>query len=255
MKIAVLVKEVPDLEAHVEIAADGTSLNLEKKRVLNYFDEIAVEAALQTRQAIGGAEIYAVSAGNGTGMEALRRALAMGVDRVILISDPALEGAGPLAVSQALAGVVKREGFDLLLAGKKSTDDEAGMVGPMVAALLGIACVQGVTALQLDEKDITAKRETERGTETVKASLPVALTAEKGFYTPRVPQVMGVMKAMKAEVPRVSLADIGVAAVASPRIRNYSRPKLRLPVKMVEGDASQAAGELVRLLRDEAKVI
>jgi electron transfer flavoprotein beta subunit len=255
MKIAVLVKEVPDLEAHVEIVADGTALSLEKKRVLNYFDEIAVEAALQVKQAVGGAEIYAVTAGNGTGMEALRRALAMGADRVLHINDPALEGAGPLVVSQALAGLVQREGFDLVFAGKKSTDDEAGMVGPMVAALLGIACVQGVIALQIGGKEVTAKRETERGTETVKAPLPAMLTAEKGFYTPRVPQVMGLMKAMKAEVPKVSLADVGVAAVASPHVRGYSRPKVRLPVKMVEGGASQAAIELVRLLRDEVKVI
>lgn len=255
MKIAVLVKEVPDLEAHVEITAGGKTLNMEKKRVLNYFDEIAVEAALQVKQSIGSAEIYAVTAGNGTGIEALRRALAMGVDRVIHINDPALEGAGPLVVSQALAGLIKREGFDLVFAGKKSTDDEAGMVGPMVAALLGIACVQGVTALRIDGKEVTAKRETEKGTETVKASLPVALTAEKGFYTPRVPQVMGIMKAMKAEVPKVSLAEVGVEAVSSPQVRGYSRPKVRLPVRMIEGGASQAAIELVRLLRDEVKVI
>ena len=255
MKIAVLVKEVPDLEARVEIVAEGKALQLEKKRVLNYFDEIAVEAALQVKQSIGGAEIYAVTAGNGTGMEALRRALAMGADRAIHIMDPALEGAGPLVVSQALAALIKREGFDLVFAGKKSTDDEAGMVGPMVAALLGIACVQGVTALQMDGKDVTAQRETERGTETVKVSLPVALTAEKGFYTPRVPQVMGLMKAMKAEVPKVSLAELGVEAVSSPQVRGYHRPKVRLPVKMIAGDASQAASELVRVLRDEVKVI
>ena len=255
MKIAVLVKEVPDLEAHVEIADGGKSLNIEKKRVLNYFDEIAVEAALQVKQSLGSAEIYAVSAGNGTGIEALRRALAMGADRGIHINDPALEGAGPLLVAQALAGLVKKEGFDLLLAGKKSTDDEAGMVGPMVAALLGIACVQGVTALRIDGKDATVKRETERGTETVKASLPVALTAERGLYEPRVPQVMGLMKAMKAEVPRVSLAELGVEAGSSPKVWRYTRPKVRPPVKMIDGDASQAASELVRLLRDEVKMI
>jgi electron transfer flavoprotein beta subunit len=255
MKIAVLVKEVPDLEAHVEIAAGGTALNMEKKRVLNYFDEIAVEAALQVKQSIGSVEIYAVTAGNGTGIEALRRALAMGVDRIIHINDPALEGAGPLVVSQALAGLIKREGFDLVFAGKKSTDDEAGMVGPMVAALLGIACVQGVTALEIGGTAVTAKRETERGTETVKVSMPVALTAEKGFYTPRVPQVMGIMKAMRAEVPKVSLAEVGVEVAASPQVRSYSRPKVRLPVKMIEGAALQAASELVRLLRDEVKVI
>ena len=255
MKIAVLVKEVPDLEAHVEIADGGKALSLEKKRVLNYFDEIAMEAALQVKQSAGGAEVYAVSAGSGTGIEALRRALAMGADRVIHIDDPALEGAGPLTVARALAALVAREGFDLVLAGKKSTDDEAGMVGPMVARLLDIPCVQAVTSLALDGKSVTAKRETERGTETVKASLPVALTAEKGLYNPRVPQVMGLMKAMKAQVPKVTLAELGVEAGSSPKVRGYSKPKVRPPVQMIQGDVSQAAGELVRLLRDKVNVL
>jgi electron transfer flavoprotein beta subunit len=255
MKIAVLVKEVPDLEAHVEIADEGKALNVEKKRVLNYFDEIAVEAALQVKQTIGGAEIYAVSAGHGTGLEALRRALAMGADRAVHINDPALEGAGPLVVAQALAALVKRDGFDLVFAGKKSTDDEAGMVGPMVASMLDIACLQGVIALQIDGEVVTAKREMEKGTETVKASLPVAVTAEKGFYKPRVPQVMGLMKAMKAEVPKVTLAEVGVEAVSSPQVLRYSRPKVRQPVKMIQGDASKAANDLVELLRNEVKVI
>jgi electron transfer flavoprotein beta subunit len=179
----------------------------------------------------------------------------MGADRVIHIDDPALEGAGPLIVAQALAGVLNREGFDLVLAGKKSTDDEAGMVGPMVAELLDISCIQAVTALQIDGKVVTAKRDTERGTETVKASLPLALTAEKGLYQPRVPQVMGLMKAMKAEVPKVSLAEVDVESGSSLQVLGYQKPKVRLPVKMIEGDASQAANELVRLLRDDIRVI
>ena len=254
MKIAVLVKEVPDLEAQVAIAEEGSALTIEKKRVLNFFDEIAVEAALQVRQATGG-EIYAVTAGNGVGLEALRRALAMGVDRALQIDDPALEGAGPLVVATALAAVVRREGFDLLLAGKKSTDDEGGLVGPMTAQLLDVPCVQGATALQVSDAAATVDRETERGTETVKAPLPVAVTAEKGLFEPRVPQVMGLMKAMKAEIPKLGLAELDVAAAASPQVLGYRPPKARPPVTMLEGDTQQVVGALVRLLRDKAKVI
>ena len=255
MKIAVLVKEVPDLEAQVGIVNGGQALEVEKKRVLNFFDEIAVEAALQVKQSLGSAEIYAVSAGHGVGLEALRRALAMGADRAVHIDDPALDGAGPLLVARALAAVVEREGYDLVLAGKKSTDDEAGLVGPMVAALLDIPCVQGVTALRVTEDSVSADRETERGTESVQTPLPAAVTAEKGLYEPRVPQVMGLMKAMKAQVPKVSLADLGVAPAATLRVLGHQPPKNRPPVTMIQGDPAQAAAELVHRLRDEAKVI
>ena len=255
MKIAVLVKEVPDLEAQVGIVAGGQALEVEKKRVLNFFDEIAMEAALRVKQALGGAEIYAVSAGHGVGVEALRRALAMGADRVVHIDDPALDSAGPLVVARALAALVEREGYDLVLAGKKSTDDEAGLVGPMVAELLNIACVQGVTALRVADGTVHADRETERGTESVQTALPGLVTTEKGLYEPRVPQVMGLMKAMKAQVPKVSLADLGVEATGSLRLHGYHPPKARSPVTMIHGDTAQVVAELVHRLRDEAKVI
>lgn len=255
MKIAVLVKEVPDLEAQVGIAAEGKALEVEKKRVLNFFDEIAVEAALQVKQALGGAEVLAVSAGHGTGLDALRRALAMGADRALHIDDPALAGADALAVARALAAALQREGCELVLAGKKSTDDEAGMVGPMVAELLGIPCVQGVTALQVAAGTVRADRETERGRESVEAELPAMVTAEKGLYEPRVPQVMGLMKAMKAQVPKATLADLGVEPPPSLRVLGYQPPKARPPVTMIPGDTAAAVAELVRRLGDEAKVI
>lgn len=254
MKIAVLVKEVPDLEALVKVAEGGKSVVVEKKRCLNFFDEIAVEAALRVKQAAGGS-VYAVSAGSDTGTEALRRALAMGADAAFLVDDPALAGADPLTVARALAAVCRREGFNLVLAGRQATDDEAGLVGPMVAELLGIPCVIGVTALEVEGGAPRATRETDRGTEVLRAPLPALFTAEKGWCEPRVPQVMGLMKAMKAQIPKATLAELGVEAAPAPAVQAYRGPAKRAPVKMVEGEPAAAAAELVRLLREEAKVL
>lgn len=254
MKIAVLVKEVPDLEALVKVAEGGKTVEVEKKRCLNFFDEIAVEAALRVKQTAGAA-VYAVSAGAGTGLEGLRRALAMGADAAFLVDDPLLAEADPLTVARALAAVCRREGFDLVLAGRQATDDEAGLVGPMTAELLGIPCVVGVTSLDVEDGTVRVSRETDRGSEVLRAPLPSVLTAEKGLCEPRVPQVMGLMKAMKAQVPRATLADLGVEPLPPRAASGYRGPAKRPPVKMIEGEPAEAAGRLVRLLRDEARVI
>lgn len=254
MKIAVLVKEVPDIEALVKVAEGGKSVEVEKKRCINFFDEIAVEAALRVKQTAGGS-VYAVSAGAGTGLEAVRRALAMGADAAFLVDDPALAGAAPLTVARALAAVCRREGFDLVLAGRQATDDEAGLVGPMVAELLGVPCAAGVTELEVQPGAARVTRETDRGAEVLRVPLPVLLTAEKGLCEPRVPQVMGLMKAMKAQVPKATLAELGVEAVPAPWVEAYRGPAKRAPVKLVEGEPAAAAAQLVKLLREEAKVL
>lgn len=254
MKIAVLVKEVPDLEALVKVAEGGASLEVEKKRCLNFFDEIAVEAALRAKSAAGGT-VYAVSAGAGTGLDAVRRALAMGADAAFLVDDPALRDADPLTVARSLAAVCRREGFDLILAGRQATDDEAGLVGPMVAELLNLPCVVGITSLELEGGGARVCRETDGGSETLSTPIPALLTAEKGLCEPRVPQVMGLMKAMKAQVPKASLADLGVEAAPAPAVAGYRGPARRPPVKMVEGEPSAVAARLVALLREEAKVL
>jgi electron transfer flavoprotein beta subunit len=254
MKIAVLVKEVPDLEALVKVAEGGKSVEVEKKRCINFFDEIAVEAALRVKQAVGGS-VYAVSAGAGAGTEAVRRALAMGADAAFLVDDPALAEADPLTVARALAAVCRREGFDLILAGRQATDDEAGLVGPMVAELLGVPCVTAIRSLDVENGTARVSREADRGSETLRAPLPVLLTAEKGLCEPRVPQVMGLMKAMKAQVPKASLGELGVETLPPRAALQYRGPAKRPAVKMIEGEPAAAAAELVRRLREEAKVL
>jgi electron transfer flavoprotein beta subunit len=254
VKVAVLTKEVPDLEAQVRVAEGGTALDIEKRKVLNFFDEIAVEAALKLKESAG-AEVYAVSAGAGTGLEAARRALAMGVPAAFLIDDPALEGANPLTVSRALAAFVQKEGFDLVIGGRQATDDESGLVGPMVAEFLGIPCVVGITGLEAQDGALLVTRETESGKETIQLPLPALVTAEKGLYEPRVPAVTGVMRAMRAKLETFTLADLGVEVVEPVKVLGYRPPVKRAAVKMIPGEASVAVPELVRLLREEAKVL
>jgi electron transfer flavoprotein beta subunit len=254
VKVVVLAKEVPDLEAMVKVTDGGAGLEVEKRRGLNFFDEIAVEAALGLKQDQG-ASVLAVSAGTGTGVEALRRALAMGAEAALLVDDPALEGADPLTVARALAAAVQRDGFDLVLAGKQATDDEAGLVGPMVAEILGAPCVTGVVALDVTDGALRVSREIEGGRETLRMALPAVVTVEKGLVEPRVPAVMGVMKAMKAQIPRVTLAELGVDALPALTLKGYRTAPARPPVKMLEGEPAAVASELARLLREEAKVL
>ncbi len=254
MKVAVLAKEVPALEAQGKVAAGGASLDIEKRKVLNFFDEIAVEAALKLKESAG-AEAYAVAAGAGTGIDALRRALAMGIPGAFQIDDPALAEANPLTVARVLAAFLQKEGFDLVIAGKQATDDEAGLVGPMVAEILGIPCVVGVTGLEASDGSITVTRHTDTGTEKYEVPLPALITAEKGLFEPRVPAVTGVMKAMKAKIDKYSLADLGVEAAPEIKVLGYQPPAKRAAIKMIPGDPAEAAAELVRLLRDEAKAL
>ena len=254
MRVAVLVKDVPDLEALVKVVDGGAALEVEKRRMLNFFDEIAVEAALGLRETAG-ASTFAVAAGAGTGMEAVRRSLAMGMERAFLVDDPALEGADPLTTARALAAVVGREGFDLMLAGRQSTDDEAGVVGPMVAEFLGVPCVTGAVELSVADGTATCVREIPGGRETVRVALPAVVTAEKGLAVPRVPSMMGTMKAMKAQVPKETLAALRVEAAAPLSVVGYRAPAARQPVTMLEGDAADAAAQLVKLLREQSRVL
>src|SRR5680860_176885 len=178
LKIAVLVKEVPDLEVKVGVSDGGTELEVEDRNVLNFFDELAVEEAVRIRESGLAAEVYCVSAGDGRGNEAARRGLAMGADSAFLVDDAVLANADPLTIARSLAALVEREGYDLVLAGKQSTDDESGLVAAMVAELPGIPCVAGVVELELEEGSARVVREQPDGKETLRVPLPAVLTAD-----------------------------------------------------------------------------
>jgi electron transfer flavoprotein beta subunit len=250
MKIAVCIKRVADSETRVKIAADGKSLDdAGVKFILNPYDEFAVEEALQRRDKAGSGEVVVVACGGGSSQETIRTALAMGADRGVLLESAALPADG-LAVARALAAELKDGGYDLILFGKMAIDDYNHQVGPMVAELLDLPCVTCVAHLDLAGGRGTAQREVEGGMEQVEFPLPAVLTCDKGLNEPRYPALKGIMAAKKKplETKPAAFGAAGLEVVA------MSLPPERQEGRIV-GEGPDAVPELVKLLRQEAKVI
>jgi len=260
MEIYVLVKQVPDPEAIVKVKSD-LELEIENKYFTSFFDEIAVEAGLKLKEKFGG-KVTVLTLDNRR-VDALRRGISMGADEAIQITDPSLEGSDPFAVARTLATYLIDKSFDLILAGRQAMDDDAGIVGPAVAECLGIPHVNSMIGLDVDALGKVAKvtREVENGKEILTCPLPALFTCQKGLNSPRIPQVMNVMKAMKAQIKKVDLASLGLnpADVGSQALRvkvqKYLPPPKRPPVKMIKEDFPENVKILVKLLREEAKVI
>ena len=260
MEIFVLVKQVPDPEAIVKVKSD-TELEIENKYFTNFFDEIGVEAGLKLKEKFGG-KVTVLTVDNRR-VDALRRGISMGADEAIQITDPALDGSDQLSIAKALAAYLKDKPYDVILAGRQAMDDDAGIVGPAVAELLGIPHTNAIVGLEVeDPKGVTKViREVENGKEILSCPLPALFACQKGLNTPRIPLVMNVMKAMKAQIKKVDLAalrltpsDVGSSA-ARVKVQKYLPPPKRSPVKMIKEDFPENVRTLVKLLREEAKVI
>lgn len=249
MKIAVCIKRVPDSAIRVAIAADGKSLDeAAVKFGLNPYDEFAVEEALRRREQAGG-EVVALSVGPAAAQETLRSVLAMGADRALLLQNAALP-ADAWIVARALADALTGEHCDLILFGKLAIDDANQQIGPMVAELLGLPCVTAVSALELEGAQGVAQREIEGGIEVCRFPLPAVLTVDKGLNEPRYPSLKGIMAAKRKplEVRPVELSPGGI------EVLGLRLPPPRRPGRIV-GEGPGAVAELVRLLREEAKVL
>ncbi len=249
MKSIVCVKRVPDTEARIRIAGDGKSIDpAGVKFVLNPYDEFAVEAALKHKEAAGEGEVAVVTVGGAESAEALRSALAMGADRAVLLkTDAAPEG---LAVARVLADEVRGQPFDLLLFGMKAIDDDLQAVGAMVAELLGLPAATVVAEFSVQSGVVTAHREIEGAAEVVELKLPCVLTITKGAYEPRYASLKGIMAAKRKPLEQkdVQPPEAGI------RIEELSYPPERQAGRIV-GEGPDAVPELLRLLREEAKVL
>ena len=250
MKIAVCIKRVPDTETRIRIGGDGASIDESGvKFVVNPYDEFAIEEALQRKEKAGGGEVVAIALGPDAAQETIRGALAMGADRGVLLKADKVP-ADALAVARALAAELKDGGWDLVLFGKLAVDDYNHGVGPMTAELLGLPCVTAVVKLELEGGRGVAEREVEGGMEVVEFALPAVLTADKGLNTPRYPALKGIMAAKKKPI-EIKPAALGEARVA---VTTLALPADRKAGRIV-GEGPDAVGELVRLLRTEAKVL
>ncbi|HEU0052108.1 MAG TPA: electron transfer flavoprotein subunit beta/FixA family protein [Longimicrobium sp.] len=248
MKSIVCVKRVPDTEARIRIAGDGGTIDPSGvKFVLNPYDEFAVEAALKHKEAAGQGEVTAITVGDSASAETLRSALAMGADAAVLLkTGEAVEG---LAAARALAEEIKGREYDLVLFGMKAIDDDLQAVGPMVAELLGIPVATTVTEFSVEGGKVTAHREIEGGAEVVELKLPCALTLTKGAYEPRYASLKGIMAAKKKPLEEKPAAGDGKA----PALKLQAPPERQ--AGRIVGQGADAVPELLRLLREEAKVI
>jgi electron transfer flavoprotein alpha/beta subunit len=201
MNIIVCIKQVPDT-AEVKIDRETNTLIREGvPSIVNPFDENALEAALQIKEKTGG-KITVITMGPPQAEEALRKALAMGADEAILLSDRAFAGADTWATSYTLASAVKKIGsFDLVLCGKQAIDGDTAQVGPGIAENLNIPLLAYVRKIEIEGSKIKVEQVMEEGYEVLEAQLPVMVTVLKEINQPRHPSLKGVLKAKKAEIP------------------------------------------------------
>ena len=250
MKIAVCVKRVPDTETRIKVQGDGQSVDeAGVKFILNPYDEFAVEEALQRKDKAGAGEVVVISLGGDAAQETMRTALAMGADRGVLLKTDRIP-ADALATAKALAAELKGGSYDLILFGKMAVDDYNHATGVMVAELLGLPCVSTVAKLEIEGGTVVAEREVEGGVEVVECALPAVLTCDKGLNTPRYPALKGIMAAKKKPIES-KLAQLGEEKL---KVKGLAMPPERKEGRIV-GEGVGAVPELVRLLRQEAKVI
>ncbi|MCL4547165.1 MAG: electron transfer flavoprotein subunit beta/FixA family protein [Bacteroidetes bacterium] len=248
MKIAVCVSHVPDTAAKINIGSDGKTIDSNGVTyVVNPYDEFAIEEALKTKEKLGG-ETVAISLGSDANKETLRKALAMGIDNAVLLKDGGYRDS--LSVAKALAEEIKAQGAELVFFGKQSVDYDNSAVGQITAELLGYNCVSVVVSFALDGNKITCEREIEGGKEIVETTLPALITAQKGLNEPRYASLKGIMAAKKKEIAE----KLPAAATNFTEVIAMKRPPSKQAGKILGSD-STVVPELVRLLREEAKVI
>jgi len=250
VKIIVCMKQVPDTEANIKIGADEKSISEAGiKFIINPFDEFAIEEAIKLKEAGKAESITAISWGPERVTEALKTAVAMGVDDVLLLKTDT-SSVDSYAAAKVLAAKIKTLEYDMIIMGKETIDDGSMQIGPMLGEILNIPCVTVVTKLDVDSGKITAKREVEGGSEVVETTTPCIITCQKGLNEPRYPSIRGVMMAKKKQITTESVSFEG----ENISINKLSYPAARSEGKVV-GEGAEAVGELVRLLREEAKVL
>ncbi len=250
MKIAVFVKRVPDTESIIKITDDGKGIDKSNLSfVMNPYDEFAVEEALSIKESVGDSDVVIVSLGPEETKETIRSALAMGADRAIHVLVPAFPE-DPLVTATALKDAIEGESFDLLLFGKQAVDGDEGQTGTLVAQLMGLPSAAVVVKVTLEEQSVTVHREVEGGEEVVTLPLPAVLTTQKGLNDPRYASLKGIMAAKKKEVveKEIPLRDAAIEVIG------IEYPPERAEGKIV-GEGTEAVDELLRLLREEAKVL
>ena len=248
MKIAVCVKQVPDSSASRRIDPASKRIDRSGEAVLNQFDANAVEEALRLK-GDSDTEVVAVSVGPQKALDSLRKALAMGADRAVLVSDPAFEGADLLGTAKALAGALERESADLVLFGQQSADGGGACLWAAVADRLRRPIVSQVSELTVDGGSLHVKRQTEHGYDTLEAPLPAVVAVSDAINEPRYPSLKGIMGAKKKPQETLAASDVGGLDEAQTTVIALNPPPSRGEARRIEDDGS-AAEQIVDFLAE-----
>ncbi|MCW2941143.1 MAG: electron transfer flavoprotein subunit beta [Actinomycetia bacterium] len=212
MNIVVCVKQVPDTATERKLKSSDSTLDREAvDGLMNELDEYAVEEALRIKEAHGG-EVTILTMGPSTAADTIRKALSMGADKAVHLSDDALHGSDSLQTSFAIQQVLGRTGFDLVILGSESTDARTGVLAAMLAERLGVSQVTLANKVEIDGSTIRIQRQTDYGFDRVEASLPAVVSVVEKINEPRYPSFKGIMAAKKKPVDAPSLADLGIDA-------------------------------------------
>jgi electron transfer flavoprotein beta subunit len=279
MKIIVVISQTQDTEAKIGVASSGDAIDTSAmKWILNPYDEFAIEEALRTKEKFGG-EVTLVTMGPARAVEALRTGLAMGADSAVHIKDDNFGLSDNYAIGKVLASEIKKLGeYDLILTGFKIIDQESVQVGIHVAEELGVphvALVSKIIQLDPDQKKVTCQKEIDGGHVVVEVPLPALITCPDGMNEPRYASLPGIMKAKKKPLKEVGIDDVNLSELgltrealgkdgARVKTTNIRVPQIERKLKIITGkdnptvkgdEVRESADELLRLLREEAKVI
>lgn len=249
MKIVVCVSHVPDTASRIKVGTDGKTIDpTGVTYIINPYDEYAVEEALKLKEKSGAGEVVIITLGSDNSKETIRKALAMGADSGILLKDEAQRDS--LGIAKALADEIKTQGAQIVFMGKQSVDYDNSIVGQLTAEILNFNCVPVCVKLEINGDKITAEREVEGGREIIETSMPAVITCQKGLNEPRYASLKGIMAAKKKTIEEKA----ATAYTPTSEVIKMHLPAGKNPGRIVGSDAS-AVPELVRLLKEEAKVI
>ena len=249
MKILVAVKRVIDYNVQVRVKEDGTGVVTDNvKMSSNPPDDNAIEEAVKIKEAGKATEIIAITVGEEKSQETVRKALAVGADRGILIKTVGI--VEPLAVAKALQKIVEKEKPDLVFMGKQAIDDDCNQTGQMLSALLNWPQATFASKIEVKDKTLEVTREVDEGLETIEVNLPAIVTCDLRLNEPRYASLPNIMKAKKKPLEILTAVDLGVDI--TPRVQQI---KVEEPPKRKAGIKVASVAELVSKLKNEAKVI
>ncbi|MDB3971362.1 electron transfer flavoprotein subunit beta/FixA family protein [Candidatus Pelagibacter sp.] len=249
MKILVAVKRVIDYNVQVRVKEDGTGVVTDNvKMSSNPPDDNAIEEAVKIKEAGKATEIIAITVGEEKSQETVRKALAVGADRGILIKTEGI--VEPLAVAKALQKIVEKEKPDLVFMGKQAIDDDCNQTGQMLSALLNWPQATFASKIEVKDKTLEVTREVDEGLETIEVNLPAIVTCDLRLNEPRYASLPNIMKSKKKPLEILTAADLGVDT--TPRVQQI---KVEEPPKRKAGIKVASVAELVSKLKNEAKVI